>query len=454
MLDFLEGFRFQDFNPLKKRTPLAVSIGTLGVAALAVVFKCFFNVVLARHTSPAFYGDFCVAYMVFGVFVAVALCGTNVSAVRFLARYYKLKLQLISEHYLVWNVRLWFITTIICLILMVLGLTLYPLLSALHDSSESLLLSILILMVVPLGSCATLMSSFLLSRNHPLISTLMGKFIRYGMFLLVFSIAVFGCGMTINVTSLMVLLVIASLCAVIFCVLCIRVVAPNYILGALPKVWNESRKITRAWLAVSWRLTINQLIFSLICAIDILIIQWFDASQAAVGYYAAAITITSFLWLFPTNVYSVVKPYISTFSQTKKKREKFQKVLDQLNVLLWILLGGCVLLVCVFSATLLRFFGPSYVAAQGALMAFSLGIFVSGIGRPAALIMVYGGHEKQLLRLSMVELILMFVLGAVFTHLYGITAMGIITAVLMSLRSVWIILHVRLHFKVRSALFF
>jgi hypothetical protein len=42
----------------------------------------------------------------------------------------------------------------------------------------------------------------------------------------------------------------------------------------------------------------------------------------------------------------------------------------------------------------------------------------------------------------------------VFTHLYGITAMGIITAVLMSLRSVWIILHVRLHFKVRSALFF
>ncbi|AHE65604.1 hypothetical protein Loa_00013 [Legionella oakridgensis ATCC 33761 = DSM 21215] len=188
------------------------------------------------------------------------------------------------------------------------------------------------------------------------------------------------------------------------------------------------------WLRTSSRLIANNIIFSVTCTIDLLAVEIFSSNESNVGLYAAILTIISFLWLIPTNIYQGLKPNLALMLSDINKRSELQSKLNRTNLVAFILIGIQGFLIIFFSREILLHFGPHYIAAQPALIILTLGVCFSCIARIAPVLLVYAGDEQIVLKWSIVELLLMFLLVIPATYYFDIIGTASATTVVLIIK--------------------
>lgn len=430
----------------------ALSILALSIAAY--VTKYLLNVFLAQHLSPENYGDLAIAIRALTIFSTITLLGTGTSSKLFLANYLKTQDASNIRNYLRWNLRVVAYTFTTCFVFAIISLILmlYLHYTGINDINDYHL-AIYMLWVAPLAALTLLLSSFLACNNHTIIAQFCQSFAKFVLLALFFvsSVLLFK----LQLTDLRIIFILLSVFSilVLFEVVLLRYKAPILFSinfrnkNAIPKDKHQK------WLKVSSRLIANNIIFLMVCVMDLVIVELLSPDERDVGYYAAVLAISSFIWLIPRGVYQFIKPSISSLIKTQDKKVELQRQLNSANLIMLSVTSLMTIGLLIFANDFLMHFGKAYLIAKIPLIIMIIGNFIGAFSRSSALLLAYSGYESSLLKINYVEIALILILGLILTHYYGIFGMAVATASSVTIKTIIIIYHARKYLKMRPLSF-
>ena len=191
-------------------------------------------------------------------------------------------------------------------------------------------------------------------------------------------------------------------------------------------VSNETK---REWLYSSYRLIVTNLIFLIVCFLDLFILEIFSAQENDVGYYSAALTIASILWVIPDGVFQFLKPKMTGYLKTPEGKIKLQKKLNRINLIVFLVATVAAVVLIVFGNIFLLHFGKAYSVAHTALTLVVLGNYIGIMQKSPTFLLIYSGQEHLILRISIVQIILLLVTGIPLAYFYNLNGMAVATAV-------------------------
>jgi O-antigen/teichoic acid export membrane protein len=198
----------------------------------------------------------------------------------------------------------------------------------------------------------------------------------------------------------------------------------------------------KEWLKTSSSLIANNIVFTVSCTLDLFAVELFAANQTHVGYYAAALSIVSILWLIPTNAYQGLKYRLAVLF-AKDNREELQYRLNRINAIVFIVVIILILLIAFFAKSILSYFGPGYVKAEQELIILSIASGIACIGHVAPVLLVFAGYENKVLKWSSIELLLMLILAFPATYYFDILGTAVATAAVMLIKPIATVLIAR-----------
>jgi O-antigen/teichoic acid export membrane protein len=191
----------------------------------------------------------------------------------------------------------------------------------------------------------------------------------------------------------------------------------------------------KGWMVASSHLIANNIFYSMICALDLLVVEVCSRTEKETGYYAAALTITAILNLVPTSIYQALKPELATLLKTKKKKHLLQKRLNKINLLSFVLLALLSFVLIYFEKELLLFFGPNYLKAGMVVTILTIGYAVGAYTQMSVLLLIMAGYEKLVLDGTILELVTLFIVLIPATYYYGIIGTASATSLAMIIKS-------------------
>jgi O-antigen/teichoic acid export membrane protein len=393
-----------------------------GIAVMGYFSKYAFNLVLTHYLTPQVFGDFNIAVRLLTIFSTVSLLGTSTASKRFVSNYLQLEHHDVLAGYIQWNTSLIRAPFIICLIVAIASLTIMHLFHFWHlKDIRDYHLAFYILWIVPLAALLSLLNSYLLCANNPLFYALIGNSLN--IVALIFFLIVIGIVGHENIASLHLLLVMTLSIVTMLCIsLYLITTRASHIYGLLKRALSTRNKpqIDPEWLSVATRLTINGLFMSFIFSIDLMILRVISPYPAHVGYYAVALTVASATLVIPQNIYTFIKPQISSLFRAPDGKEKLEVLLkgpNRLNCITSFIIG---IFIIYFAKPLLHHFGVSYTQIAPSLIMLVLGFMISAYAQPAKNILTYTGFESLLLKISMIELSSIFILGSILTFYFDV----------------------------------
>lgn len=429
-----------------------VLIGLFLFSILGYLSNYLFNVILSNYLTPARYGEFNIAIRVLGILTSLTLLGTNASSKRFLARFLNLHEESNLEQYIQWNLRMIRISFLLCV---ALAIAAYGILHLLHiwqfKNIRTYHMAIYMFWVAPLAALSTLLSSYLLCANYTLLSNFLNN-IQPVIYVLLFVFVVMFFNITFRSTSLSLLL----MCAFVL-LICIELF---FITQHIPKLFThmlvafefkKNRDTHSDWLKVSLRMAVNNLLYLIICASDLMIVQLVSENKNEVGFYAVAFTIAAAVLVIPQNLYVPLKTKISQLVDSAKGKQELVRELKQLNryTLFFILLvGGGIL---IFSKPLLFHFGSDYLQANSSLVILTLGYMAAAYAPAASMVIAYSGNEKRLLDITLIELGFLIIVGVILTYFWGYTGTALATSLTFFLKT--LMFHIETYRKLGIATF-
>lgn len=415
----------------KRSAETELSLALFALALGAFGLKYFLNLILARNLPPEIYGDLALAFRVLGITAVVALLGTGTSAKRFLGKYLRSDESANVSGFLRWNTRLVARSFALCVALGVVSLLVMTGLHAFGlKDIDSYHLTAHMLWVAPAAACVLLLASYLLCVEHPVASEA-SRLLPVALQVGLFGAAIWIVGsLSSNVLIAVILLVAASI-SVLAQIIYIYARAPGLLDEFRLARVRPSRAQEREWMRVSVRLSANQIFFLILGSLDILILEIAPVNEAYVGYYGATLTIVNFVWLIPEGTVKPMTAKISTLIATAAGRVELQQHLNRALAMNLIVGSVIATAIIVLSSTLLSHFGPGYVAARPALIIAVCGALLGIMARPAAVVLAYSDLETDLLKLSIVELVILLVCGALLVIPFGME--GVATALVVSI---------------------
>lgn len=423
------------------------------IAFMGYLLKYGLNVFLAHQLPAALYGDLRVAIQLLQILVVVTLFGTNVGAQRFLAKFLHSDKKINAVSYVAWNLKLVSITFLISFAIALGAIGVMCVLHMLEVKDiHSYHLGVYMFWIAPVAAIVTLLSSFLLSSSEIFFPTLLSQVFKYCIEISLFVIVsvLFGLTLTHSLTIVSTLFfsyIILGIIAIFF--------MDANITYALKNAWSKIRgsSVTdNEWFISSSKMIANNIIYAIVCMLDLLIVEMFDPHEETVGYYAAALTISGIMWLAPTNLYQAVKPKVSSLITSSQGIIQLQSMLDSVNKVVIFLSGILGIIIISFSQSLLTMFGPDYEAARVPLIILVIGAFLRGCVRFTSVLLVYTGFEGLQLKVAFFELLILCLLGAPATHFFGIVGMAIVSSSVMIGGGLFAVIIARKNIKIRTAL--
>lgn len=412
------------------------------LAVLGYLLKMLLNLFLARHLPANLYGDYSVAIRVLTILVTLSLFGTNIGVNRFFAKYLHLNERATATTYLAWNIKLLGITFLIAFILATAS---FSLMLALHylniQDLNQYYLAAYILWLVPFAAIGTLMASFVLTSNRILLSSFYKSPFKYLVELILFMIVVLYIDPELNNLSIIFVLFLSFILIIMISTLSIS----DEILILFRQGFKHSVSTSlsqKDWLKTSSSLIANNIIFTVSCTLDLFAVELFAAKQSHVGYYAAALSIVSILWLIPTNAYQGLKYRLAVLF-AKDHREELQYRLNRINAIVFSVVIILILLIAFFANSILSYFGPEYVKAEQELIILAIASGIACIGHVAPVLLVFAGYENQVLKWSFIELLLMLILVFPATYYFDILGTAVSTAAIMLIKPIATVLIAR-----------
>lgn len=394
---------------------------------LGYIATYVFNLVLAHELNPIRLGECNLALRILDILATLSLLGTNVASKRFLAKFLSKTDNFNIRDFIQWNLKLVIKAFILCVIVAIGS---YVILHVLHlwglHNIKTYHMSIYMLWISPLAALFLLLNSYLLCANQVILSNLLSNLrtILLIIFFLIMSLFLDLNEYSINIISVFFLSFIILL---LMEMICINLYYPQLLLHLKSAFTLSTNQVHEEWLNVSLRMGINSILFLILTASDLFIIQIVDPNKSDVGYYAVCLTIASVIFIIPKNLQSVLKPLVSSLTDHPDGLNKLQDKIKSINrysfwIILILSLG-----IIMFSDSLLLHFGEAYLQAKPCLILLAIAFMIAGYSQAATTVIAFSGHESLLLKISIYEILVLIILGIPLTYLFSINGTAIAT---------------------------
>lgn len=417
---------------IQKKTTVVLIL----LAVASFIARYLLNILLARHFSAQLYGDFSIAIKVLGIVATMSLLGTNTSSKRFLAKYLHQFKDDDVYGYINWNFRFIFRTFVLCIIVAIASLCVMHLLHFYHIKYlETYHLAVFMLWIAPLMALFILLGSYLTCTRRVMLSYFLLNVAKNVMMLVFFSVSIFFLSVSFThiviFRHLFLLLCFLLLLEVYF----VKTRSKNVLHIPLIRSANKHHRKEKEWIKTSVTMIASNMVFLLLCAADLVIVEIFHPHEAAVGYYAAVLTITKVMWLIPQAVSKFVQPRVSHLLGSGAGRVELQAIVNRGNVTLLFFTTLVLGLLIVEGRHLLIHFGKDYEHAYVALVIVSFGTYVASFARAWAVLLNLGGHSHVIMKLVMFEFILLCVLASIGTYFWGLVGVAVASCSVMLIKS-------------------
>ncbi|MDX2347097.1 MAG: oligosaccharide flippase family protein [Legionella sp.] len=395
------------------------------------------GIFLARHLTESLYGDYNVAIKLLSILVTFSLYGTNVGANRFLAKYIQKHRLDSSIKYLAWNIKLLSITFLISLIIAFIA---FIMMWGLHHLNVKHInhyhLAVYSLWLVPFFALAVIINSLLISSEHAQISTFYSRILKYLIILALFVLIALYIDPMLHNVSIILILFISSVVLSSISSLSINRDLLSMIYQGIKQI-KATQLTEKKWMTTSSHLIANNILYAVICALDLLVVEVVAGSEVDTGYYAAALTITYVLWLVPASIYQELKPQLASLLKNKSKKQELQQRVKKINLISFVLLLLVSFFLIAFENQLLRLFGPSYLNAKTIVPILAVGYSVACYTRMSIVLLIMGGYEKIVLQSAVIEFLTMLILLIPSTYYYGIIGTAVATSIVITLKGIF-----------------
>jgi O-antigen/teichoic acid export membrane protein len=179
-------------------------------------------------------------------------------------------------------------------------------------------------------------------------------------------------------------------------------------------------------------------------SIDTLLLAFFAVSNVALGQYAAAIKLSSFIAMPQASFNSMFAPTIAEL-HSQGERQKLAAMFQ--IVTKWSITFSLPIfwIVTLFSVPLLSISGPQFIPAWPLVIAFAVGTMINVGTGSAGYILLMTGHTRTSFLNSLTAIIVNIAAGVVLTPRYGAMGVAIATGLaiavvnLMRLLQVWVL---------------
>lgn len=419
------------------------------------LFNFLFNALLANHISNELYGDFSVAFRILNIFSIYILLGTMGGAKRFYSHYVKINDVEKASRYIGWNMRVVFFSfSIFCFLLSIFSFSLFGLhLFRVHDIREYHLL-VYFLFLSPINAVGLLISAYLICDRDVYLGAFFdfSGFYFFGLFVLFFLIYCFH--IILHRELLWVLTFFTFILMALFQFLFLIKRVPHLLKKGFSFVFNLKKSdnhIEKEWWLVSKRLTMNQLVYQVVRAADLLLLEWLSPNQKTVGYYAAALTISGVFLVTQTALFQLSSSLFSTLASDPNKKHQLQKLVDESNHMNITLNFLLILIIVVFSKFILGFFGGEFLVAKIPLWILLSGVAIGVVTSSANRLLAYTGHEIYLFYIAAIEIMMTIIFGFLLIKFYGMIGAALTVLLITLFKSIASVYLVRKKLQIRSA---
>jgi len=432
-----------------------IPMGTFFILSGSYFLRFGVNVFIARILGAALFGDYIITIRILIILSNVALVGTNITSSRYLPIFYKERNFKSAQDYFRWNFSVIVLSFLICLIIAVIA---FLIMYILHfydiKNLKDYYLPVYSLWIVPIVALFLLFSSLLLAQNYNLSSAFFKNILNLLLIFAAFYVVYYLLG--IKATNINIIVILGGVFLIITILQAWILFRQN---KGFAKLFINSFKlknikITNDWLTFSYRIVISNIAYYLLSVIDLMIVEIVVPSENQVGYYAAVLTITLFIWMIPNALYRFIKPAIAANLEEKSNRLALQKSIKEINILNVLMSVFFTLLIIYYSKNLLNFFGSGYEKAQTALIIAACAFFIGTFAKSPVILLIFAGYEKLLIYVTVTELTTLTVLGGIFAYFWGIEGVAMATFIAITIKTTMAYIFAKTKIKLEPWAFF
>lgn len=426
------------------------NIVILVITIFSYLANYFFNVYLARITTPKYYGDIVLVLQLLTFFVPLALFGSELSMVRYISKYLAKEDLGRASGFLKWSLKIFITTSVIILFFGSLIIFGYELLKKEGAIKAPLHIFLYSFWLIPLYATITFQATFLQVLKHYYMSAIsqgVGRLIL--MILSIFFLApLFTKVIPGDIAGLNLILCIgiAFLVVNIMQMISLKTFLPKNLFNS-PPVYER-----KEWSIVSIQMMGSTLMFAGLMAIDIFMIDIIAKNEAAVGFFASIVVIASAVTVFGGAIDMILNPRISYYVERDEK-EHLQDMLNVMNTFKIVPAVLFTFLVIYFGHPLLSFFGKDFTGAYSSLVLLAISFLIGLCFSAAGPLLTYSQHQALSFKISLAQLIYIIVLDFVFIPFYGVLGAVIVLGSSILLSSLLRIYFVRKYLRVKSFYF-
>ncbi len=391
------------------KTSLIVLIGLI----LSKLLTYFYRILIARYFGPEEYGQFSLAIIVLGLFVAISTLGLTDGLLRYISLYRGKREQNKINYLINFCATLLLISGIISCLIMFFSASF---ISKEIFHNESLILyikvfSFLVPMSIFMNVFITIIRAYEEINIYSFIQNILQNLVKL-IFLLIFIFFGFKGGA-----------VIFSYFLGIFSMLAVSYFFCRYKLSEIFVKYQVSnkikKKINKEVLSYSWPIVFFGLTISILYWTDSFLLGYFK-SVTEVGIYNAALPIVTLLSMAPEIFGQLFIPLIAK-EYAKKNLSMIKELSKQIVKWIFIINLPLFLIILIFPGVAINLlFGANYLAAENALMLLSVGgIFVSLTTISASLLFIKGKSKLVLINILGVAII-NIILDIILIPKYGL----------------------------------
>lgn len=348
-------------------TFVRTSIFVLFSIVLSKVFTYSYKIAIARYFGATAYGNFSLALIITGFFVAFASLGFSDGLVRYISYYLGRKDISRIRYFVVLSAKIMVVTGMLGGLALFLTAD-YISLTFFHNLDLSIYLRAFSI-TVPLSLLGSMATAFLRSyEKAKTASFIVGIFHNGVRFLLLVTLIFVGLGLPSLLYSYIFAYVLVVIAALYFARVDLKEVW-----SCPPSLTGSEKKLLRQDIfSYSWPLIFVGLLFSMFYWIDSLVLGYF-ADATIVGYYSAAATLAGLFIMAPDLFSQLFLPVVSK-EISRKNKNLIRAITKQITK--WIYMINIPLLAALFvypDVVLSLFFGQEFVAAQMPLRILAVG---------------------------------------------------------------------------------
>ncbi|HJO93903.1 MAG TPA: amino acid permease [Victivallales bacterium] len=430
------------------RSKVALTLIILGISAYFVNYVL--NVLIARHINASQYGNLAVFLRTVVIVSLLLLLGTNNSVNKYLPKFFINNDRDNIKKFVHWN---WFVIRKTFTIYIFALFILYLIMGILNflgiKSFFSYPYVFYYLAVAPFASLTVLFSSYILSNKWPMLFFFFRKIAVAFIMLALMGGGVLFYNVRINLYSIGVFIFTSYFLVILLELIFINKIYREhkfqFIVNSMKEIVHGAKDKSK-WLSDSFKMIGSQLILNLIWAIDFFILETMHSYDNDVGYYAAILVITNVLLITPSAITTFLIPKITHYVEEKKYKE-LQVNINLINLLNISILAVLLILLLIFSKFLLLIFGKGYDSAEIPFIILCFTYFLAAVFIPTGKILSFLDTGIQF-KINIIELIIVIILGVIFTLMWGLTGIALSVFISISTKSILAYINVKRKLKI------